>query len=184
MTPPRSPSERLAALGLELPPVPGPLAAYRPAVRSGSLVFTAGQLPLAEGRLIAVGPVVEAVTEPVAGDPVSGPTGDSVAGTVTLEQARAAAAQCALNALAAVAEVAGDLDNVQSVVKMVGYVCSGPGFTAQPTVLDGASELVGAVFADATSQGHARSAVGVAVLPLGASVEIELTAMLRVAGDQ
>lgn len=152
-----SPSQRLAALGLALPPVVPPLAAYRPAVRVGATIVTSGQLPMRDGSLLAVGAVGE------------GP--DDVAP----ERARDAAQQCALNALAAVAGVAGGLDSVRGVVKVVGYVASVPGFYGQPSVLDGASTLLGEVFGE---QGHhARSAVGVAALPLGASVEVELVAL-------
>lgn len=141
---------RLAELGLTLPPVPVPVAAYVPAVRSGDLVFTSGQLPTVAGALTATGLV----------------------GTViTPEQAKDMAKTCALNALAAIDAVVG-LDNVVRVVKVVGFVASAPGFTGQPGVVNGASELIGAVFGEAGR--HARSAVGVAVLPLDAPVEVEL----------
>lgn len=141
---------RLAELGLTLPPVPVPVAAYVPAVRSGDLVFTSGQLPTVAGALAATGLV----------------------GTViTPEQAKDMAKTCALNALAAIDAVVG-LDNVVRVVKVVGFVASAPGFTGQPGVVNGASELIGAVFGEAGR--HARSAVGVAVLPLDAPVEVEL----------
>jgi enamine deaminase RidA (YjgF/YER057c/UK114 family) len=143
-------SERLTELGIELPPVARPLAAYVPAVRSGSLVWTSGQLPLVDGALEATGRVGAEV------DP---------------ETARACARQAALNALAAVDAVVG-LDAVARVVKVVGYVASAPGFRGQPAVVNGASELFGEVFGEAGQ--HARSAVGVAELPLGAPVEIEL----------
>jgi enamine deaminase RidA (YjgF/YER057c/UK114 family) len=143
-------SGRLTELGLVLPPVAAPAGVYLPAVRSGSLVFTAGQLPLVDGTLAAAGKLGTEI------DPERG-----------YELARI----CALNALAAVDGVVG-LDAVVRVVKVVGFVASAPGFTAQPTVLNGASELLGAVFGEAGT--HARSAVGVAELPLGAPVEIEL----------
>jgi enamine deaminase RidA (YjgF/YER057c/UK114 family) len=142
--------ERLAELGLELPEVAAPLAAYVPAVRSGDLVFTSGQLPLRGGELMASGKVGAEV------DP---------------EVAAACAQQCALNALAATAALV-PLDQVRRVVKLVVFVASDPAFTGQPGVGNGASHLVGEVFGDAGR--HARSAVGVAVLPLDAPVEVEL----------
>jgi enamine deaminase RidA (YjgF/YER057c/UK114 family) len=146
-----SPEERLRDLGLELPEVATPLAAYVPAVRSGTAVFTSGQLPWRDGELVATGKV-----------------GDSV----TPELAKEAARYCALNALAAVRSVTGDLSQVTRIVKVVGFVASAPDFTGQPGVVDGASELLGAVFGDAGA--HARSAVGVASLPVDTPVEIEL----------
>jgi enamine deaminase RidA (YjgF/YER057c/UK114 family) len=146
-----SPEERLAELGLVLPPVVPPVAAYVPAVRSGDLVWTSGQLPMVNRELPATGKVGAEV------DPVT---------------AKDLARTCALNALAAVASVTGGLDAVQRIVKVVGYVASAPGFTGQPQVVNGASELLGEVFGDAGR--HARSAVGVAVLPLDAPVEVEL----------
>ncbi len=149
------PSERLAGLGLTLPPVPTPAGAYVPAVRDGDLVWTAGQLPLVGGKLAATGLVGE---------------------QVSVEDAARLACQCALNALAAAASVAGGLDGLGRIVKVVGFVASAPAFTAQPAVLDGASDLLGAVFGDAGR--HVRSAVGVAALPLGAPVELELLARL------
>jgi enamine deaminase RidA (YjgF/YER057c/UK114 family) len=141
---------RLIAAGLELPGGPVALGDYVPAVRSGSLVFTSGQLPMKAGALLATG-VVGASTD---------------AGT-----ARTCAGQCALNALAAASTVC-DLDDVVRVVKVTGYVASAPGFTAQPGVVDGASAVMGAAFGDAGR--HARAAVGVASLPLGAPVEVEI----------
>jgi enamine deaminase RidA (YjgF/YER057c/UK114 family) len=135
---------------LALPPVAAPAGAYVPAVRSGSLVFTAGQLPLVDGALVATG---------------------KLGAEVGTEQGRDLARTCALNALAAVDGLIG-LDAVAQVVKVVGFVASAPGFTAQPVVLNGASELLGEIFGAAGR--HARSAVGVAELPLGAPVEIEL----------
>ena len=144
------PLQRLAELGLTLPPVGAPLAAYLPAVRSGSLVFTAGQLPFVDGKLALTG---------------------QVGAKVSVEQAAAAARICALNALAAVDALVG-LDAVVRVVKVVGYVASEPGFAGQPTVINGASELLGEVFGE--SGRHARSAVGVTSLPMDAPVEVEL----------
>ncbi|MER6195884.1 RidA family protein [Streptomyces sp. NPDC001586] len=142
---------KLAELGLTLPEVVPPLATYQPAVRSGVYVYTAGQLPMVKGNL-----------------PVTGKVGAEV----SPEQAKELAATCALNALAAVKSVVGDLDKIARVVKVVGFVASAPDFTGQPGVLNGASELLGAVLGDKGV--HARSAVGVAVLPLDAPVEIEI----------
>ncbi|MEU2395280.1 RidA family protein [Streptomyces sp. NPDC007369] len=142
---------KLAELGLTLPEVAAPLAAYQPAVRSGNHVFTAGQLPMVKGSL-----------------PLTGKVGAEV----SPEQAKELAATCALNALAAVKSVAGDLDRIARVVKVVGFIASAPDFTAQPAVLNGASELLGEVLGDKGV--HARSAVGVAVLPLDAPVEVEI----------
>ena len=146
-----TPEERLAELGLTVPDVVPPLAAYVPAVRSGNLVFTAGQLPAREGAMLATGKVGDAVTE---------------------EQGYECARQCALNALAAIKTEIGELSNVKRVVKAVVFVASTPDFTAQPKVANGASELLGEVFGDAGK--HARSAVGVSVLPLDVPVEVEL----------
>jgi enamine deaminase RidA (YjgF/YER057c/UK114 family) len=146
-----SPQENLAALGLELPPVPTPAASYVPATRSGNLIFTAGQLPFTEGELLATGKVDD---------------------TVRPEVATEAARLCALNALAAAAAEAGSLDNIRRVVKVTGFVASAPGFTGQPGVINGASDLLGEVFGE--NGLHARSAVGVAELPLGAPVEVEV----------
>jgi enamine deaminase RidA (YjgF/YER057c/UK114 family) len=145
---------RLAELGLTLPDVAAPLASYVPAVRSGSLVYTSGQLPLVSGSLLATGKVG---------------VGD---GLVDPAEAAGLARTAALNALAAVRALVGDLDDVVRVVKVVGFVASDPAFTGQPAVINGASELLGAVFGDAGV--HARSAVGVAVLPLDSPVEVEL----------
>jgi enamine deaminase RidA (YjgF/YER057c/UK114 family) len=147
----RSPEERIIALGLELPPVAMPVAAYVPTARTGDLVFTAGQLPLVAGVL-----------------PLTGKVGLEV----TAEDAKDLARQCALNALSAVKAEIGELSRVRRVVKVVGFVASAPDFTGQPGVVNGASELLGEVFGDAGI--HARSAVGVAVLPLDAPVEVEL----------
>ncbi|MEU9082430.1 RidA family protein [Streptomyces sp. NPDC048357] len=142
---------KLAELGLTLPEVVPPLATYQPAVRSGVYVYTAGQLPMVKGNL-----------------PVTGKVGAEV----SPEQAKELAATCALNALAAVKSVVGDLDKIARVVKVVGFIASAPDFTGQPGVLNGASELLGAVLGEKGV--HARSAVGVAVLPLDAPVEIEI----------
>lgn len=146
--------DRLRALGKQLPEVAAPVAVYVPAVRDGNLVFTSGQLPLVGGALQAAGKVG---------------TGE---GHITPEAAKDLAATCALNALAAVKSVVGDLDTVTRVVKVVGFVASDPAFTGQPGVVNGASELLGAAFGDAGV--HARSAVGVAALPLDAPVEVEI----------
>jgi enamine deaminase RidA (YjgF/YER057c/UK114 family) len=143
--------QKLAELGLRLPNVATPAGAYVPAVISGNLVFTAGQIPLVDGTLMATGKV---------GDEISA------------EYAKEIAQRCALNALAAIKSVIGDLSRVKRVVKVVGFVASTPDFTGQPGVLNGASELLGKVFSDAGL--HARSAVGVAALPLDAPVEVEL----------
>ncbi len=142
---------RLAQLGLTLPDVVPPLAAYQPAVRSGAYVFTSGQLPMVEGKLQVTG---------------------KVGAEVTPERAKELAAVCALNALAAVRSVTGDLDRIARVVKVTGFVASAPDFTGQPAVVNGASELLGEILGDKGV--HARSAVGVAVLPLDAPVEVEL----------
>lgn len=145
------PEERLAALGLTLPEVAAPLAAYQPAVRDRSYVWTSGQLPTIAGKLLATG---------------------KVGGTVTPEQAVACARQCALNGLAAIKAQVGDLANVARVVKVVVFVASVPEFTGQAAVANGVSELLGEVFGDHGV--HARSAVGVSVLPLDAPVEAEI----------
>jgi enamine deaminase RidA (YjgF/YER057c/UK114 family) len=152
-------ADRLAELGLTLPPVAAPVAAYVPALRHGDLVYTSGQLPMVDGALALVGKVGES------------------AGAVTPEQAKDAARTCALNALAAVAAEVGDLDQVVRVVKVTGFVASEPSFTGQPGVVNGASELLGEVFGDAGR--HARSAVGVAALPLDAPVEVEIVVAVR-----
>lgn len=142
--------DRLAELGLALPAVVPPLASYVPAVRTGSLVFTSGQLPMVDGTMAVTG---------------------KVGAGVSAEQAKELAATCALNALAAIDALVG-LESVVRVVKVVGFVASTPDFTGQPGVVNGASELLGAVLGDAGV--HARSAVGVAVLPLDAPVEVEV----------
>lgn len=143
-------SARLAELGIELPEVVTPLAAYVPAVRTGNLVYTSGQVPITAGQLEATG---------------------KVGADVTPEVGKALARVCALNALAAVNSLVG-IDAVTRVVKVVGFVASTPGFNGQPGVVNGASELFGEVFGDAGA--HARSAVGVSELPLNAPVEVEL----------
>jgi enamine deaminase RidA (YjgF/YER057c/UK114 family) len=147
---------RLAELGLTLPEVAAPVAAYVPAVRSGDHVLTSGQLPMVQGKLQHTG---------------------KVGAEVTAEQAKALAQICALNALAAVKSVIGDLDQIEQVVKVVGFVASAPDFTGQPGVINGASELLGQVLGAAGV--HARSAVGVAVLPLDAPVEVEIQVRVR-----
>ena len=148
-----SPEARLAALGLALPPVAAPLAAYVPAVRSGPYVYTAGQLPVVDGNLLRTG---------------------KVGAEVGVAEAAALARTCALNALAAVASVAGGLSAVTRIVKVTGFVASDPAFTDQAVVVNGASELLLEVFGEAGR--HARSAVGTAVLPRDAPVEVELIA--------
>ncbi|PPF29187.1 LysR family transcriptional regulator [Rathayibacter tritici] len=144
-------AERLAELGIELPAVAVPAGAYVPAVVHGGLVYTAGQIPFVDGAL-----------------PLTG----TVGAEVSPEQAKDLARTCALNALAAVADAIGSLDRVTRIVKLTGFVASAAGFTGQPGVINGASELLGDLFGDAGR--HARSAVGVAQLPLGAPVEVEL----------
>jgi enamine deaminase RidA (YjgF/YER057c/UK114 family) len=143
-------SAKLAELGIELPDVVPPLAAYVPAVRTGNLVYTAGQLPMEAGSLVLAG---------------------KVGAEVTPEDGKALARVCALNALAAVHSLVG-IDSVTRVVKVVGFVASAPGFNGQPGVVNGASELFGQVFGD--DGAHARSAVGVSELPLDAPVEVEV----------
>ena len=143
--------DRLAELGLALPDVAAPVAAYTPAVRTGDLVFTSGQVPTVDGKVVATGKV-----------------GAEVDAADAQEYARI----CALNALAAVKALVGDLDKVRRVVKVVGFVASAPDFTGQPGVINGASELLNQVFGDAGV--HARSAVGVAALPLDVPVEVEI----------
>ncbi len=148
-----SPEQRLAALGLTLPAVVTPLAAYVPAVRSGGYVYTAGQLPFVDGKLPATG---------------------KVGAGVTVGEAAALARTCALNALAAAVSVTGSLSAIRRIVKVTGFVASAPDFTGQAQVVNGASELLLEVFGE--SGRHARSAVGMAVLPLDAPVEVELIA--------
>ncbi|MFC1410806.1 RidA family protein [Streptacidiphilus sp. N1-12] len=149
---------KLAEMGLTLPEVVPPLASYVPAVRTGEYVFTSGQLPMVGGKLALTG---------------------KVGAEVTAEEAKEQARICALNALAAVKSVIGDLDRIEQVVKVVGFVASASDFTGQPGVVNGASELLGEVLGAAGV--HARSAVGVAVLPLDAPVEVEI--QVRVAAE-
>jgi enamine deaminase RidA (YjgF/YER057c/UK114 family) len=151
----RSPEQRLVALGLALPTVARPLAAYVPAVRSGGFVYTSGQLPFVDGQLLATG---------------------KVGAEVGVAEAATLARTCALNALAAVASVAGSLSAIKRIVKVTGFVASAPDFTGQAQVVNGASELLIEVFGEAGQ--HARSAVGMAVLPLNTPVEVEIIAEL------
>lgn len=146
-----TPTSRLRDSGYELPKVPTPAGSYVPAVRSGSLVFTAGQLPLVNGELAHAGKVGE---------------------NVGLEEAAECARICALNALAAASEEAGGLENIGRIIKVTGFVASGPDFNQQPEIINGASDFLGKIFGDAGR--HARSAVGVSGLPLGAPVEVEM----------
>ena len=148
--------DTLAELGLQVPEVAKPVAVYIPAVRSGNHIFTSGQLPMRSGELMVTGKVGDEVSE---------------------EEAIACAQQCALNAIAAVKALVGDLDKVVKVVKVVGFVASDPSFTGQPAVVNGASELFGKAFGEAGV--HARSAVGVAALPLDAPVEVEIVVAVR-----
>ena len=151
-----SAAERLAALGLTLPPVTAPVAAYVPAVRTGAYVYVSGQVPVADGELVATGKV----------------------GTeVSAEDAAGMARTCALNALAAAAAAAGGLERIRRIVKVVGFVASAPGFGGQPQVINGASELFIEVFGEDGK--HARSAIGVAELPLNVPVEVEMIAEVR-----
>jgi enamine deaminase RidA (YjgF/YER057c/UK114 family) len=143
---------QLSALGIQLPEPPKPLAAYIAAKQTGNLVFTAGQLPMVNGNLIATG---------------------LLGRDIEVEAAKAAAQTCVINALSAVKGVIGDLDKIKQIVRVVGYVASVPEFTQQPAVVNGASELLLEIFGEAGR--HARSAIGVAVLPLNAAVEVELT---------
>ncbi len=142
---------RLSELGIDLPKVAAPVAAYAPAIRTGNYVFTSGQLPFVDGAL---------------------PKSGKVGADVSADEAYGYARTCALNALAAIAAEVGSLDNIVRVVKVVGFVASDPAFTGQPAVINGASEVLSQIFGDAGV--HARSAVGVAVLPLDAPVEVEL----------
>ena len=146
-----TPEERLQELGLSVPEVAKPVAAYIPALSSGNHVYTSGQLPMRDGSLMLTG---------------------KVGGEVTEEEAVECARQCALNAIAAVRAEIGELSNIKRIVKVVAFVASTPDFTGQPGVANGASELFGAVFGEVGQ--HARSAVGVPVLPLDAPVEVEL----------
>jgi enamine deaminase RidA (YjgF/YER057c/UK114 family) len=143
-------------LGVSLPEAPKPVAAYIAAKKTGNLIFTAGQLPMVNGELISKG---------------------LLGRDVDIEEANKAARICTINALAAIKGVIGDLDQIQQIIRVVGYVASVPTFTQQPAVVNGASELLLEIFGD--SGKHARSAVGMAVLPLNASVEIELTVEVK-----
>jgi enamine deaminase RidA (YjgF/YER057c/UK114 family) len=146
-----TPEERLAEIGLAVPEVAKPVAVYVPAVRTGNYIYTSGQLPMREGSLIATG---------------------KLGSEITAEQGMACAQQCALNGLAAVRSLIGDLSKVVRVVKVVVFVASTPDFTGQPGIANGASELIGQAFGEAGQ--HARSAVGVSALPLDSPVEVEL----------
>lgn len=148
--------DRLAELGLQVPDVAAPVAAYVPVVKDGCLVFTSGQLPMVDGKLQATG---------------------KVGAEVSQEDAAKLAEICALNAIAAVKSEIGDLDQVTRVVKVVGFVASDPTFTGQPAVINGASELLGKAFGERGA--HARSAVGVASLPMDAPVEVEITVSVQ-----
>lgn len=150
------PSDRLRELNLTLPQIAAPIGSYVPAIRTGSYVFTSGQLPFVDGKLECVG---------------------KVPGDVTIDRAIAGAAQAALNGLAAAAQAAGGVDRITRVVRVCVYVQSSPGFSEQPKVANGASDLLGQIFGDAGK--HARSAVGAAELPRNAAVEVEL--MLEIA---
>ena len=147
-----TPEERIAELGLTLPEVPAPVAAYVPAVLSGRMVYTSGQLPMVKGELLMTG---------------------HLGVDVDIESAAACARVCALNAIAAVKSVVGDLSRVVRIVKVCGFVASAPNFTQQSAVMNGASDLIISIFGE--SGRHARTSIGVAVLPLGAPVEVELT---------
>ena len=147
----QNPQERMRELGLELPQIPSPAGSYVPAVRTGNLVFTAGQVSFEDGEIRVTGKVGDAVS---------------------LEEAQHAARLCALNALAAAASEAGGLDRISRIIKVVGYVASAPDFNGQPQVVNGASDLLGEIFGE--NGHHARSAVGVFELPLGVPVEIEM----------
>jgi enamine deaminase RidA (YjgF/YER057c/UK114 family) len=146
-----SPESRLEELGINLPATPAPAGAYVPATRAGNLVFTAGQLPLEAGELN-----------------IQGKVGD----TVGLDEASEAARLCAMNALAAASTLTGGVGGISRIVKVTGFVASAPGFNEQPQVINGASEFLGEIFGDAGL--HARSAIGVAELPMDAPVEVEL----------
>ena len=148
--------ENLAALGLTLPTAAAPVAAYVPAVKTGNLVFTAGQLPVVDGKLVLTG---------------------KVGSDVTAEDAKKMAEICALNALAAISLVA-DIDQIEKIVRVGGFVNGAPGFVAIPAVINGASELLIKLFGDVNGK-HARTAVGVAELPLNAPVEVEMVVQLK-----
>ena len=147
--------EKLSSLGLTLPTAAVPVAAYVPAVKSGNLVFTAGQLPVVDGKLVLTG---------------------KVGSDVTAEDAKKMAEICALNALAAISLVA-DIDQIEKIVRVGGFVNGAPGFVAIPAVINGASELLIKLFGEVNGK-HARTAVGVAELPLNAPVEVEMVCLL------
>ncbi|MBU0718480.1 MAG: RidA family protein [Planctomycetes bacterium] len=147
-----SPSKQLASLGLKLPNVAPPVGSYVPAIRTGNLILTSGQVPFKDGTLRYAG---------------------KVGAEVSLEDARAAAEICVMNGLAAAAQVAGGFDRISRIVRVGVFVASAPGFTDQPKVANGASDMLAKIFGDAGK--HARAAVGVAELPLNSSVEVELT---------
>ena len=148
--------KKLEEMGLKVPSITKPLAAYVPGVKDGNLVYTSGQVPFVEGKAAYVG---------------------HVGAECTLEEGYEAAKICALNCLAVVKDLAGDLDNVDQIVKLTGFVSSAPGFTSQPAVVNGASELLAKAFGEKGA--HARSAVGVAELPLGVPVEVEMIVRLK-----
>lgn len=157
MSPMTTPAQRLAELGITLPQPPKPVATYIPAVRTGSLVYISGQVPFRDGQVICIGPVPSAVS---------------------LETARDAARQCCLNALSILQEQCqGDLSRVRRIVRLGVFVCSDPGFTEQPKVANGASELLVDIFGEIGR--HARAAVGSVALPLGATVEVEMIAEIE-----
>ncbi|MCL6611771.1 MAG: RidA family protein [Peptococcaceae bacterium] len=147
---------KLKEMGINLPPVPKPVASYVPAVRAGEYVYTSGQLPFADGEIRYRGKVGDGLSE---------------------EDGYEAAKICAINCLSAVKDLAGSLDNIERIVKVTGFVNSAPGFVSQPKVVNGASDLLGEVFGEAGK--HARAAVGVSELPLGAAVEIEMVVKLK-----
>lgn len=147
---------KLESMGLKLPPVPKPVAAYVPAVFVDKYIYTSGQLPMMEGKLAYKG---------------------KVGGELTEDQGYAAAKICAINCLSAIRDLTGSLDHVERIVKVTGFVNSAPGFSNQPKIMNGASEFLGEIFEDAGR--HARSAVGVSELPLGAAVEVELIVKVK-----
>ncbi|MDO5727912.1 MAG: RidA family protein [Bowdeniella nasicola] len=151
-----SASKRLAELGITLPEVPTPVASYQPAVRVDNRIYVSGQVPRLDGELTATG---------------------RLGADVSVQAGAEAAEVCALNAIAAAAEVAGGIDNITQVIKVVGYVAATPDFTQQPQVINGASDLIGKIFGDAGA--HARAAVGVASLPLGVPVEVEMIVAVK-----
>lgn len=147
---------KLVSMGIKLPPVPKPVAAYVPAIIADKYIYTSGQLPMVEGKLAYKGKLGSELTE---------------------DQGYAAAKVCAVNCLSAIRDIAGSLDNVERIVKVTGFVNSAPGFINQPGVINGASELLSEIFGEAGN--HARSAVGASELPLGAAVEVELIVKIK-----